>query len=153
LLLKQGVKDLEHFETLLVAKKAKSIELSKLVDIESQIVDLKKNKDVIKASISSLRNDICTSRRDFLESILTGTNVRMKVSPFRDQDYCLRRLREILQRETGFEDDLEKIVTKIYGSKKDIPTALLEVQEELVSIKNGGQVSSLGKHFHNLVNG
>lgn len=153
ILLEQGVKDLENFEALLKAKTKKEQELSELEKLEPQVKDLNASQRDLRKSLLELRDKICTARRDFLGGILVNSNVRMKVSPYRDSEQFIRRLREVIQKESGFEDDIEKIYKKVFTSKSDLVKELDKLISELLAIKPECHCADFGKTFNKVIEG
>lgn len=151
ILLEQGVKDLENFENLLKLKNSKELELKNLIKHEQKLQKLITERDELKEILLELRQRVCEARRHFLEQILQNTNVRMKVAPFRDSDHFLRSLREIFQKDTGFDDDLEKIIAKIFSPKTDVVKEVEELRNSLLEIRSGTYNPQFGKPFNKIV--
>lgn len=153
LLLSQGVNDLENFENLLQTKTSKEQQLIEIEKFEKQVKELASARQVLKENLFKLRTELCTARRDFLEEILKDTNVRMKVAPFRDSEQFHRNLREILQKDSGFDDDFEKIISKVFGPKADINHEIEELRTALSQIKAGNYDAQFGKPFNKVIEG
>ena len=105
----QGVDAISNFEQLLEQKSRKGQELEKISELEVQLMTQIQERINLQNDYLTKTKEITTKRRHFILNILNDDKVRIKVKPLRNQNDFEQKLRGIIQREGGFQDDVEKL--------------------------------------------
>lgn len=146
------VDDIEKFEKLNNTKIQKENELSKIVEIERTVLSDKNEMERLRSEFLSKSKEITQKRRDFVEKILKDEKVRIKIKPFRNQSDFEKQLRIILQRDSGFDRDIECLRDICF--KGNIEKTINDVRDIFRNIRSNKPVSDgIKGYFKNLVSG
>ncbi|MDP8217445.1 MAG: PHP domain-containing protein [Candidatus Theseobacter exili] len=131
----KGIKSIENFEGLIESKNKKTKLLSKIVAQEKELVTELKVKQAIKEKYVAALKDITTSRKEFVKEILEGKKVRISINQFRNKDNYEQRIREILQKESGYTTTIDNMVTKCFTGK--VEPNLDKIFQDILSMRAG----------------
>lgn len=85
---------------------------------------------------------LCSVRRKFLESVITGDKVKVNVKQFRNKKDFESRFRKLIQREnTTFQTDIDSLMTFLFNG--NVKQKIYEFRNVFLKIKNGEDVSSI----------
>lgn len=149
---KEGIIDLSLIEKDIEKVNDKKRELDALIK-ERELIEIEKSAlEEIKKNYITKRQELTEKRREFLNRTLTNENARAIVKPFRDFDYLEKRIKEILNIDKGYEDDIEEIVTR-WSSSKDSVKSNQKINQLLDSIFQENNEQNISGYFHRKVRG
>lgn len=147
----QGVEDISNFEILTKSKLAKEKDLILITALEGSLTT-----EVIKHG--KIHNDyviktkaITETRRSFVTSIHTDDKIKVSITPFRNKADFVNKLRAILNRESGFETDID--VLKEICFNGNVEQKILDVKKVFHDIRAGISVVGISGYFVNLIKG
>jgi len=148
----KGVTDLSDFKkyNTAIEQKRKELEIISQKEEELSIVDKQVNDLLIKSL--DKRKLITTERIRFTE-LFNFEKTKVKIRMFGDKKEFIYRLRQILQRQTGFDNGIEILVQKIYGSQtieENLKATKAIIQEIYMGSYNGDEFDA---RFMNLIKG
>ncbi|MBL4933044.1 TrlF family AAA-like ATPase [Clostridium paridis] len=141
--------DIERISVLLKNKEEKQNELDILERKESQLKDEYGKLGNIKDEYIKLRELISNERAQFTRKLLEYTNIKIKIKKFRDYDNFIFKFREILQKPSGFNDEIDEIAKKCF--ERDIKRGVTSLIEEIKSVKYDNMMLFRGK-FNKVIN-
>jgi len=144
-----GVENIGSFELLLEQLKTKRKQLTAFSKVRENLVTLEKDKIKYSNNITILRQEITKERTGFLASILEGQNVRITVQQFRDRNHFEVLLRETVQRMSGFDSGIQKLLDKTFNGK--VIDRIKEVRRDFAIMRKGEEALGYDGHFRNLV--
>lgn len=147
----QGINDLQNIEKLREEGENKKAELSKIKELEKEVVQELEKKEQLKDQYVQLRKKITEQRQSFVREYLNTDSVKLEIKPFRDKESLKNQFRTIIQRETGFEEDIDKFVDSCFNG--NVENQLKNLKTHLQEIRNGVVKSQLfGGRFQTLIN-
>ena len=109
--------------------------LLELKEREKQARELKRKADECLRQMVEIRRNLTESRKRFLERVLSQNRyVSIRVVPYGARETVETELRELLQRETGFEKDIGGLIEKLYlaaESGEDVERNLADVKDSI----------------------
>jgi ABC-type cobalamin/Fe3+-siderophores transport system ATPase subunit len=147
----EGIEDLNQIEKDIEHVNEKKKDLDALQKEKDSIVTEEKTLSEIKKQFISKRKELTEKRKEFLDKILKNDNARAKVKPFRDFDFLEKRIKEILNIDTQFPDDVDSIVTR--WTTGDSERNNEKTNEIIKSIRDGKNESDFGAKFHSKIRG
>lgn len=145
--------DLGNIETLSNQLIEKERELAEIEKAERELDLLKQELEGISDSYLELRKQVTSFRREFLQSVLSGTpNIKIEVKPFRDSDNYEAELRNILQKPDRFAEDFLNVTSFVFNGP--VERKVQDFRELITSIKETDQDDNrFTKRFNNLIKG
>ncbi|MCM3169433.1 TrlF family AAA-like ATPase [Peribacillus frigoritolerans] len=148
-LAEKGIDDLDKLEVatnelIKLEKELKAIEFFE-EDLKNQYT----RRNEIYSEYVQLRKEVTALRKEFLNEILNDENIQIDIKNFRDRNQYIKRFREIIQKETGYNDDINKIGDKCINGK-DVIKNQQKIIEDLINIRNNN-LSEYGGHFENAI--
>lgn len=148
-LLEKGIDEIDNFEKLSSEKEEKEEEAKRLSGLETQLHKLKEDLNkTLEKNIATLEN-ITEKRKQFVMVILKGENVQISINGFRDQDSFEQQFRSIIERESGFEKDINTLKTKLFRGK--IVEKIKEYRTSILALKKGDDLQEFGGYFRNRI--
>ncbi len=144
-----GESDVQHFERLIKEVNEQKSLLATIIAEEQQLKKEIERKTFLKQEYFSRRREINFARKDFLAKILSKKKVRMSPKQFRDRDDYQQRFRGIIQKETGYEADMEKLTNKVFAGH--VERNLEKVFDELQKIRSGEDLTGYSGRFRSLL--
>lgn len=148
---KDGIDDLNQIEKEIEQVNVKKKELDALEREKESITSEESALQAIKGEYILHRKQLTEKRREFLDGTLTNNNARAKVKPFRDFDFLEKRIKDILNIETQFEDEVSNLVTR--WNSGDTERNNKKVNEIISSIREDNTESDFGSRFHTKIRG
>ena len=105
----QGIDAISNFEQLSELKLRKTDELEVITALEVQLRVQIEERNNLQNDYLVKTQEITAKRRDFISDTLNDDKVRIKIKPLRNQNDFEQKLRGIIQRDGGFQDDIEKL--------------------------------------------
>jgi len=151
-LAQNGIDDFANFETLI---EEKNILENQLQEINSQVEQQANNlreKNQLQSEYFNKIKEITQKRREFIGNILNKEDlVKIEIKPYRDKNDFELKLREILQRENSFEEDIEKLKELCF--RGNVEQTIQKVRKIFLKIKKGKEIDgAVSGRFINLVN-
>ena len=109
----------------------------KILDVdekEKMLSDLVNKLNNIKDEYLSAINQKTELRKEFIESNVVDDKIKIKVKDFRDDNDFIYKLRNIIQKETGYDDDIDSFVDFIF--KGNVFVKLKEFKNKIRNYKD-----------------
>jgi len=148
-LLEQGVDEIDNYEKLSSAKEVKEKAVEELSGLDRQLIDLKSDRDKILGYYIAKLEEISQERRLFVREILEGENVQISIKGFRDQDSFELQFRNIIDREAGFQNDIDILSEKIFQGK--VTDTMKEYRSIILDLNKGAEDTDFSGHFRNRI--
>ncbi|MGF2614297.1 PHP domain-containing protein [Rossellomorea vietnamensis] len=133
----KGITDLSKLEV--VTEELTSLEesLKSIIEIEGTLeIDIEKQRE-IRDEFVEKRKEITSKRREFINGVISDQdNIRIEIKPFRDSQNFKEVFRRIIQKETGFDDDVNKIVQSCFTGG-DVILNIAGLVKEFKDIRKG----------------
>jgi len=134
-LLEKGIDEIDNFEKLSLEKEEKVKDAERLSELETKLEVLKdKLSKTLETYIATLES-ITKKRTQFVRDILKGENVQISINGFRDRNSFEQQFRAIIERESGFEKDMDTLKTKLFRGK--IVEKIKEYRTTILDLKRG----------------
>ena len=147
-LAEQGMNDITRFEILTESRTIKSAELERLTEIETSLSTEMLEKEGIKTDFFAKTKEIFESRKEHVESLMQDEKINVTVIPFRDKGDFVTRLRGILQKPSGFENDIDQLVRIAFTGITE--QKMVAVKQAIVDSKAGVAVTGISGYFRNM---
>lgn len=141
--------DIEGINILLKNKEEKQNEFDILVGLESQMKDEYEKLRNMKAEYIEIRERISNMRTQFTRELLQDTNIKIKINKFRDYDNFILKFREILQKPSGFSDEIDEIAKQCFQG--EIKRGINSLIEKIMNVKYNNKLLFGGK-FNKVIN-
>lgn len=145
----QGIDDIVNFEKVNQRKIVKEKELESILELETTLTTEINERKNLQIEYLSKCKEITAKRHNFVLNVLQDKKVKISIKPFRNQADFIQKLRTIIQRETGFEKDIESIVQKCF--RGNIETTIKSFREVFLKIRQKENVDEVSGNFVNLV--
>ena len=146
---KKGIKSIENFEELIESKNKKSKQLAKIKAQEKKLAFEVKEKQAIKDKYIAILKEITACRKTFVNEILKGEKVRISIKPFRNREDYEYRIREILQRDTEYNNSIDYMVSKCFADKME--DELQEIFKDILLMREGQVPEGYDGFFKNAI--
>jgi DNA repair exonuclease SbcCD ATPase subunit len=135
--MEKGIYDIDNFEKLSLEKEEKEKDAEHLSELATQLQALKdKQSQTLETYVTTLE-DITKKRTQFVKDILKGENVQISINGFRDQNSFEQQFRSIIERESGFEKDMDTLKTNLFRGK--IVEKIKEYRTSVLDLKRGDE--------------
>lgn len=145
----EGVEDLTQFNRLAKRKAQKEAELREIQKIEKDLEEMNLAKQKTQELYFEKASEISSARKRFLDKVLQGKNVQIKVNKFRDKLSFEKQVRKIIRREIGFENDIQELINECFKGGR-IEDNLEEFREKVRKVRNEDRVEGVRKYLNNL---
>ncbi|NLD65976.1 MAG: PHP domain-containing protein [Crenarchaeota archaeon] len=146
---KEGVADISNFENLTNKKNAKELELQQIQSIEENLAAELLARQKLASDHLSACKEITHLRQTFVASLTREEKVKIKIKPFRNKTDFVQKLRSILQKETGYEDDIAALANICFDG--NVEKTIKSVVEIFLQIRRQIPVNEVGARFKTLV--
>lgn len=146
----EGVTDIEKYEDLTAKRTDKIRELSGLITLESSLEAKDKQRDEIREKFIQKLQSISTKRNEFVNEILNGQNVRIKIKSFRERDSFEQKIRKIFQKDTQYQAEIEQLVQTVFTGGS-VETQIIKFRQIVSSLRAGEDVVGYGGYFRNMI--
>jgi ABC-type cobalamin/Fe3+-siderophores transport system ATPase subunit len=147
----QGIDDISNYEKLSEAKKAKELELEKIITIELSLITEIAERGNLQNQFLQKTKDITVLRRNFVADLMQDDKVKVSIKQFRNKTDFVNKIRAITQRWTGFETDIDSLVDICFNG--NVEHKIKDVREIFLKIKKEETVTNVSGYFVNLVKG
>lgn len=144
----EGFEEMTQFDDLVRQKAKKESDLREITRKEKQIEALKTQKANTQRECFEKAIEISNMRKRFIQSILKSKNVKINIRRFRDKRSFEKQIRKIIQRETGFEKDLELLIDNCFDG--NIEDKLQEFRGKVRQLRQQDKVEGVTKYLNNL---
>lgn len=145
----QGINDILRFESLTESRANKTAELERLLLIETSLSTELTDRANIKIQFLEKTKEIFTARKDHVENLMQDDKIKVTIIPFRDKSDFVSRLRAILQKPTGFDNDIDFLTDLAFTGNTE--QKIGDVKKAIFDLKAGTVVSGLSGYFKNLI--
>ncbi len=149
-LLEKGVDEIDNYEKLSSKKEEKEEVMESLSELESELEGLQTDKEKILDDYVETLNKISLKRKKFVEEILKGENVKIIIKTFRDKDSFEQQIRDIIERETEFQPEVDRLIAKVFNGL--VTTTIKDFRKIIKELNQGSENTSFGGHFKNRIN-
>ena len=149
---KLGLSDIENFEKLTQEKEKKEQAINLILKKEEELEPLISDKTTLHEKYILKLEEISTSRKDFVSSIIMDDKVKVKINTFRNKDDFELSLRKIIQRDNGFYDDIEKLQNICFNNGL-VKTRMIEFRSLINLLRKDEDVDGISKPFKNVITG
>lgn len=141
--------DIDGINILLKNQEQKQNEFDILEKKEAQLKDEYEKLREMKNEYIKSRETISNKRAQTTSELLTNTNIKIKIKKFRDVDNFIIRFREVIQKPSGFSDEIDEIAKECFSGeiKKGISTLI----EKILDTKYNNKLLFSGK-FNKVIN-
>lgn len=148
-----GINDLNNYEKYIEQKEAKDQEYGNILEQESALVVEISERKELQDRYLEISKEITRDRYEFVNRRLNDEKVKITIKPFRDQSDFNQKLRLIIQRETGFEKDIE--VLSGFCFTGNVEEKIQRFRDIILSLKKKESVKgiSISGYFENLISG
>jgi ABC-type lipoprotein export system ATPase subunit len=146
---KAGISDINQAEQLVILKHRKEKELEIIIDIEKKLLLDEDNKEMLKNRYISILKEVKQKREKFVKDTLKDENVKIIITSFRNKTDFEQQVRNILDRDTGFQQDIEYLVNLCFDGK--VEDKIKEVKNRIFKSRQGEQAEGISGHFKNLI--
>lgn len=146
-----GIDDIINFEVLTESKTLKESELAELSTIEASLGAELSVRAELKDDFFEKRKRITELRKEFVATYLQDDKVKITINYFRNKSDFITKLRHILQREKGFEADIESLTSICFAG--NVENNLSKIESIFTKIRRDERVTEVTGHFVNLVRG
>lgn len=145
----EGIKDITNFELLTESKTLKEAELADLSSLEANLGAKLSVRAGLKNDFVDKIKRVTELRKEFVASCLQDDKVRITINNFRNKSDFVNKLRLILQRDKGFEADIENLTTICFTG--NVENNLSKIVNIFCKIRRDERVTEVSGHFVNLV--
>lgn len=141
-LAQKGIDDLSKLE--IITKQLSNLEdnLRAIKSLEDIFATEIAKRDSIKELYFLSRKEITDQRKEFIESTISGqNNIKIDISPNRDKQNLIESIRQVLQKFTGFEDDINRFANRCLQGP-DVTLNISRLAEEFVQIRKGELINT-----------
>lgn len=125
--------DVGEINDLLRLKEIKEKELKGLIEKESLLKEEYKLLGNLKEEYIKVREKISEQRGEFATELLKDTNIKIKINRFRDSDNFVFKFREIIQKPSGFTDEINLIAEECFN--REIKQGLESLRKKILEVK------------------
>ncbi|SDT56365.1 hypothetical protein SAMN05444162_4997 [Paenibacillaceae bacterium GAS479] len=151
-LLDEGIEDLQNIEQLHVNGDKKKQELKVITELEEQLLLEHTKKEEIKKQYIQIRKDVTIHRQRFVNSVMNSDNLKIEIKPFRDKESYRSQMRSLLQRGSGFEEDVDRLID--IGFNGNVQKQIDFIYKHFIDLRNSGSNTSIfGGRFQTLIRG
>lgn len=145
----QGVHDFDDFEELNQQRTLKQREIEDIIRIEGELSDLIVARNALKTQYINASKEITNMRRSFISDVLKDEKIKISFKPFRNKSNFVKQFRTIIQREAGFENDIDILIEMIFEG--NVEQRIETFREMILRIRNNKEVNGVSGHFINLI--
>ncbi len=150
--IEEGIDDLEKFDEISAAKITKEGELAEIVELEVKLTIERAKLVTLKADHLSIVKQITAKRNEYVQEYMQKDRVKVKISSFRNKNHFEDRLRDLLQRPTGFEAGIKALSDLCFTGNAE--QKIIEVKDVFKKIRVNADIEAIvDGHFVNLVKG
>lgn len=132
-ILKSKGLNLGEINSLLKLKDIKEKELKDLIQKESLLKEEYEILEDIRIDYIKIREQISNQRGRFANELLKDTNIKIKIKKFRDYDNFISKFREIIQKPSGFTDEINSIAIECFNG--EIKNKLESFRKKILDVK------------------
>ena len=137
-----GVGDPEEFGKLVTRREELDERLGELEAVKAELDAREAEATESLNRLAELRTDLSSRRERFLSTVLEGNElVQVDLLRFGDREAAIETFRELLGLEGSFEEDLTKLVAKIFVSDGGADASLSLVKQEIRAVAEGDGVA------------
>lgn len=137
----EGINDLSNFEALSSQKSEKEEKIRTINEIESTLTTEQEEKAVLKSEYIDHCKKITKARKEFVDDVLNGQKVKININAFRNRADFVQRLRSILKKETGFQNDIDALSEICFSGNVEVK--IRSVKDKILRIKKGESVDGI----------
>lgn len=141
--------DLDEVNNLLKLKEIKEKELEDLTKMEKLLETEYEILEKIKVNYIDVRKKISYTRKQFANKILKNTNIKLKIKRFRDYEDFIYKFRSIIQKTSGFTDEIDSIANTCLAG--EIISNIESLNQKISDVKYKGENLFRGK-FNKVIN-
>ncbi len=147
----QGIDDISNFESLTEAKTIKESDLTKIITVETNLVTELQERTNLKGVYLQNAKDITALRKQFVETYLQDEKVKVSINAFRNKNDFVTKLRTIIQRDKGFEADIDALTNICFTGI--VESNLNKIVNIFNKIRKDEHVTEVTGYLVNLVKG
>jgi DNA repair ATPase RecN len=142
--------NMQEVDILFEKSQSKQNELDEITNKEITLVSENQKLEALRREHQDVRDNIYKMRQDFLRTLLDGTNIKIDVKKYRDKSNFETRLRGILQKNTSFDEDFDKIASLCFEG--NVLDNIDIFSRQVIGIKEGtADYEQYGVRFKNNV--
>lgn len=150
---KQGIDDYSNYKKYTDQKNVIEIELARRNQQVNELEKISEELNNVKNRVLTISTEISNARMQCVSRFSTP-KVQIQVRKFEDEIDFVKRFREIIQKNTGYDNGIKLIVNYCFGQGKRYSEKYKEVCSDFTEIRKGNN-SSLGfdGYMRNLIKG
>lgn len=125
--------DLGEVNNLLKLKEIKEKELENLTQMEKLLETEYETLEKIKVNYIDIRQKISARRGQFANEMLENTNIKLKINRFRDYDDFISKFRGIIQKTSGFAEEIDSIAKTCFAG--EIKSTIESLNQKISDVK------------------
>jgi len=146
----QGINDISKFETLIEAKSIKTVDIDRIILLESTLATEIGEREQLKDKFLTKTKDIFNARSEYVKNLMQDDKIKVSIIPFRNRVDFVEKLRAILQRPIGFDSDIDFLTDLAFTG--NVEQKIKDVKDIFKKLKAGISTTGIGGHFTNLIN-
>lgn len=154
-LIQKGIEDLSKVEIITQELTVLEEDLKRISRLETLLDTEKAERENLKKKFIFKRKEVTKRRREFINEVINEKdNVKIEVKPFRDKQSFIESLRRIIQKNSGFEDDIKKMTNMCFHdgdvlkNVANLVKQLHEIRKDSLNIE-----LDLGGRMNNVIKG
>lgn len=133
----QGIDDINNYQKYAERLKVKEEELNELLKMTNEARSLREQLNLLKKSLYDRQTEI-TQKRQMIVDALSTDKVKISVRKWSDKKKFIHQIREIIQKEKGYDSGLNIIDKQCFGTKPiDFPSAYGQIVDDFYKMKDG----------------
>lgn len=148
----EGIDLISNFEKLTSEKNELTKELEEINSKASTREADINERESLQNEYLILYKEITEKRRDFIQKVITGDNVKVNIKPFRNRNDFEIRLRQCIQKENStFQDDIDSLINLCFTG--NVEQNIVKFRDVFKKIRKNEVVSDIvGGKFVSVVN-
>jgi len=145
----QGIVIFSDFENLSQQRVVKEKELGEIQLMEAELLTLASERNALQVQHLDICKKITAKRREFILEVLRDEKVKISFKPFRNKTDFVNKIRDIIQKETSFESDIDALARIIFEGNAEQKINIFRAI--IIKIRNKEVVTEVSGRFTNLI--
>lgn len=147
----QGLSDIENFEKLTQDKTTKEKAVTIILEKEKELASERLRKTNLHTQYIAKLEDISLARKNFVDAILRDQKVKIKINSFRNKDDFESSIRNIIQRDDRFYDDIDALKNICFNG--NVKEKMNDFRNLIIRLRNDETEDRISGHFKNVIKG
>lgn len=145
----EGINDIANFEKLTNDKSTYETDLQAIILKETKRATEVSERLQLQEDFLNVSKEISAKRREFVSQSLQDDKIKINIKSFRNRNDYIHKLRMILQKDSGYERDLEFLANTCFNG--NVETNIPAVRKIFVDLKKGIEVPEITGYLKALI--